>query len=73
MDKPLTELSEKELKAALATHTQRGVVFNYNDVMHELERRRQQRNADRVFRLSILALIISVISLFGSLLTALLK
>ena len=70
--KPLAEHTEEELRAFLAKHTE-NVVFAYNDIVAELERRRQQRNADRVFRLSIIALIISVISLFGSLLTALLK
>jgi hypothetical protein len=72
-NRPLTELSVKELRTALATHTERGVVFNYNDVMNELERRRQQSHANKIFILSIVATVISVTSLVISVLVALKK
>jgi hypothetical protein len=72
-EKPLTELTDQELQNALSSHVNRGVAFNYNDVRNELERRRQQKNADRVFYLSIVAICISVASLVMSVLVALFK
>jgi hypothetical protein len=72
-EKPLIKYSDKELEDALSTNVRRGVVFNYNDVALEMERRKQQRNADKIYKLSILAIIISVASLIASFLTALLK
>ena len=71
--KPLTEFSEEELRQGLVNEASNYLKYSYNDYLNELERRRQQRNANRVFKLSIVALVISVISLFGSLITALLK
>ena len=72
-DKSITDYTDQELRQALVERPGPGLVYSYNDVINEIERRRQQRNADRVYKLSILAIIISVLSLFGSLLTALLK
>jgi hypothetical protein len=72
MAKPLTELTDDELKTALANHAQ-NVQFSYNGIVAEMERRRQQKNADRVYRLSIIAIIISVTSLTVSALVALFK
>ena len=71
--KPLYQFTEKELHQALEQQVANYLQYSYNDYSGELERRRQQRNADRVFKLSIVAIIVSVISLFGSLLTALLR
>ena len=70
-EKPLTELTDQELQNALSVHVNRGVAFNYNDIRNEIERRRQQKNANRVFYLSIVAICISVISLVMSVLVAL--
>lgn len=39
----LLELSEEELREALRAHTSRHVVFSYNDVREELNRRAQNR------------------------------
>ena len=72
-EKSLMELSDRELEDALKAHANRNVVFSYNDVRLEIERRAQQKNADRVYGLSVLAIIISVVSLFASLLVALFK
>jgi hypothetical protein len=72
-DKPLNQYTEKELHQALEQQASNYLKYSYNDYAGELERRRQQRNSDRVFKLSIVAVIISVASLLGSLLTALFK
>jgi hypothetical protein len=40
-NKPLTELTDEELQSALSIHASRNVVFSYNDVRNEIERRRQ--------------------------------
>ena len=67
------ELTDKELLEALSAQVNRNVSFSYNDVRLEIERRSQQKNADRVYKLSILAIIVSVISLFASVLVAVFK
>jgi hypothetical protein len=54
-NRPLTELSDKELPQALANHAKASFVFSYNNVREELERRIQQRNANRTFDLAVLA------------------
>jgi len=72
-EKSLYELTEKELIEALSTQANRNLVVSYNDVRNEIERRRQQRNADRVFYLSILAISVSVISLVTSVFAVLFK
>jgi hypothetical protein len=70
-EKTLMELTDAELNEALSIQVNRNVVFGYNDVRNEIERRRQQKNADRVYRLSTLAIKVSVVSLAISTLVAL--
>jgi len=72
-EKPLTKYSDKELEDELSTNARRGDDLSYNAVALEMERRKQQRNADKIYKLSILAIIISVASLIASFLTALFK
>lgn len=68
MYKPLTELSAKELQAQLITSTKNGIQFSYNDIISELERRRARRHANITLAISITAIIISAISLLGTIL-----
>lgn len=70
--KPLTLYSDKELEEVLVNRAEY-VEHSYNSIISEIDRRRLQKNADRVYRLSILAIIISVTSLTVSALVALFK
>jgi len=64
MDKrPLTALSVRELKDAIEKQSDGNLSFNYNDLVYELERRAQQKNNNKVFWLSFLALVVSIVSL----------
>ncbi len=72
-EKGLVELSEAELLDALSHHVQRGTVFSYNDILHEFERRQLKERADRTFKLSILAICVSVLSLLASIVVAVFK
>jgi hypothetical protein len=71
-DRPLMDYSDAELEQALVVKGQ-NVVFSYNDVRVEIERRFQKRHADRSYWLSILAVVVSVAALTCSVLVAVLK
>jgi len=63
--KPLVEMTEQELFALLrqVSDKERYLHFTYNDILHELERKRMVKEARNSFRLSIAAIIIAVASL----------
>ena len=70
--KPLVEMTEQELFALLrqVSDKERYLHFTYNDILHELERKRMVKEARNSFRLSIAAIIIAVASLVISSLLA---
>jgi hypothetical protein len=70
LQKALVELSDKELRALLP-QISKSVIYSYNDVLQEIERRRMVSDSKKTFWLSIAALIIAVASLIASILVAL--
>jgi hypothetical protein len=66
-------MSDKELSEALAQVANKYLVYNYNDVINEMERRRVKREAHRTFWLSLVAVVVAGLSLLASVLLALLK
>jgi hypothetical protein len=69
---PLTEIPEDQLKEMLKGINEH-VQHSYNGIVAELDRRRHQRSEKRVFILSIIAIVVSVISLLASILVAVFK
>ena len=70
-EKPLVDLTEKELIGLLRTLTEPGryLTFSYNDIRFELERKRTETWARRGYWLSIIAILFSVVSLVIGLLS----
>jgi hypothetical protein len=71
-NKPLAAMEDEELKGLLSS-VSKNVIYGYNDVVNELERRRTRRQSNRTFALSLVAIIVSVLSLVASVLVALYK
>ena len=70
--KALAHLSDKEL-ADMLPKVSEHVIYAYNDVINEIERRRIKAESDRSFRLSLTAVVVAAISLLASVLLAILK
>ena len=70
-DKPIVDMSEKELLDCLRTISTSEMYsqYSYNDVRFELERKRSETWSKRGLLLSIVAIIISVASLIVGLLS----
>ena len=68
-EKPLVDMDRKELLSLLRTlaGNDKYLVYHYNDVRLELERRRVERWARLSFLLSFVAIVISVVSLLTKL------
>lgn len=70
LSKTLYEASDSELRNALANEAKH-VTYSYADIEGELERRRTKRQTTRSFVLSLIAVIVSGLSLLASVLVAL--
>jgi hypothetical protein len=71
-DKALAEMTDDELMALLPV-VSKHVAFNYNDWVNEIERRHAKGDPARTFWLSLVAVIVAGLSLFASVLLALIK
>ena len=70
LNKPLHQATDAELHTALFQESKH-VTYSYADIEGELERRRIKRNTTRSFVLSLVAVIVSGLSLLASVLIAL--
>ena len=59
MPKPLLEMSEREIREAIAGEA-RHVVYSYNSYLAELDRRAANRQARYSFALSVVGLVVAV-------------
>jgi hypothetical protein len=70
LNKTLYEATEAELRKALVNEA-KYVNYSYADIEGELERRRIKRQTTRSFFLSLIAVVVSALSLLASVLVAL--
>lgn len=70
LDNPLESYSDKELRAFIP-QAAKHVEYSYQDIVVELDRRRGQRNSTRSFVLSIVAVVVSTLSVLTSVLITL--
>lgn len=71
-EKALALWTDQELRDFLPAVSQY-VIYSYNDVINEIERRRAKREAAKTFWLSVVAVAVAGLSLLASVLVALLK
>ena len=70
LDRPLEAHSDKELRA-LIPQAAKNVEYSYQDIVVELDRRREARQSNRSFILSIIAIVVSALSVLTSVLITL--